>query len=211
MTEKQQQELLMNYRLAYLADTMVNWCPELGTVLANDEVSEGFSVRGGHPVIRKTMKQWSLRITAYAERLLQGLDQIDWSDSIKEIQKNWIGRSEGGSLLFSLKGSENKLEIFTTRPDTIFGATFMVLAPEHELVDKITTPECREKVDAYVNWAKNRSERERMSEVKKVSGEFTGAYAINPFTGFPIPIWIADYVLMGYGTGAIMFAKRKHG
>jgi len=204
MTEKQQQELLMNYRLAYLADTMVNWCPELGTVLANDEVSEGFSVRGGHPVIRKTMKQWSLRITAYAERLLQGLDQIDWSDSIKEIQKNWIGRSEGGSLLFSLKGSENKLEIFTTRPDTIFGATFMVLAPEHELVDKITTPECREKVDAYVNWAKNRSERERMSEVKKVSGEFTGAYAINPFTGFPIPIWIADYVLMGYGTGAIM-------
>jgi leucyl-tRNA synthetase len=203
-TEKQQQELLMNYRLAYLADTMVNWCPELGTVLANDEVSEGFSVRGGHPVIRKTMKQWSLRITAYAERLLNGLNDIDWSDSIKEIQKNWIGRSEGGSLLFSLKGSENKLEIFTTRPDTIFGATFMVLAPEHELVNVITTTECREKVDAYVNWAKNRSERERMSEVKKVSGEFTGAYAINPFTGFPIPIWIADYVLMGYGTGAIM-------
>ena len=341
MTEKQQQELLMNYRLAYLADTMVNWCPELGTVLANDEVSEGFSVRGGHPVIRKTMKQWSLRITAYAERLLQGLDQIDWSDSIKEIQKNWIGRSEGGSINFHLplppsKGGgspryyttdpltwstsvvnaqemrknpteaeailwnylkakqtgykirrqhpianyiadfvciEKKLiievdggiheqtkeedkertkvlneygfsvirfkneevigniedvvqkikyelskkkilpfgedlggviEIFTTRPDTIFGATFMVLAPEHELVNVITTPECREKVDAYVNWAKNRSERERMSEVKKVSGEFTGAYAINPFTGFPIPIWIADYVLMGYGTGAIM-------
>ncbi len=203
-TEKQQQELLMNYRLAYLADTMVNWCPELGTVLANDEVSEGFSVRGGHPVIRKTMKQWSLRITAYAERLLNGLNDIDWSDSIKEIQKNWIGRSEGGSLLFSLKDSENKLEIFTTRPDTIFGATFMVLAPEHELVNVITTTECREKVDAYVNWAKNRSERERMSEVKKVSGEFTGAYAINPFTGKPIPIWIADYVLMGYGTGAIM-------
>jgi len=203
-TEKQKQELLMNYRLAYLADTMVNWCPELGTVLANDEVSEGFSVRGGHPVIRKTMKQWSLRITAYAERLLNGLNDIDWSDSIKEIQKNWIGRSEGGSLLFNLKDSENKLEIFTTRPDTIFGATFMVLAPEHELVNVITTTECREKVDAYVNWTKNRSERERMSEVKKVSGEFTGAYAINPFTGKPIPIWIADYVLMGYGTGAIM-------
>jgi len=203
-TEKQQQELFMNYRLAYLADTMVNWCSELGTVLANDEVSEGFSVRGGHPVIRKTMKQWSLRITAYAERLLNGLNDIDWSDSIKEIQKNWIGRSEGGSLLFNLKDSENKLEIFTTRPDTIFGATFMVLAPEHELVNVITTTECREKVDAYVNWTKNRSERERMSEVKKVSGEFTGAYAINPFTGKPIPIWIADYVLMGYGTGAIM-------
>jgi len=340
-TEKQQQELLMNYRLAYLADTMVNWCPELGTVLANDEVSEGFSVRGGHPVIRKTMKQWSLRITAYAERLLNGLNDIDWSDSIKEIQKNWIGRSEGGSINFHLllppsKGGgrpryyttdpltwstsvvnaqemrknpteaeailwnylkakqtgykirrqhpivnyiadfvciEKKLiievdggiheqtkeedeertkvlneygfsvirfkneevigniedvvqkikyelskkkvhpfgedlggviEIFTTRPDTIFGATFMVLAPEHELVSEITTPECHEKVDAYVNWTKNRSERERMSEVKKVSGEFTGAYAINPFTGKPIPIWIADYVLMGYGTGAIM-------
>ncbi len=386
MPEKQQQEILMNYRLAYLAETAVNWCPALGTVLANDEVSEGFSVRGGHPVERKNMKQWLLRITAYADRLLAGLNTIDWSESIKEIQRNWIGRSEGGSMRFEVLNhplspsvgggtsattnlpenkdstsihraymtsdpqtfnllkdrsremrkapteaenilwqklrnsqigyrirrqqiidnyivdfvclpkktiievdgpihdfrkstdaqrseylellgyeilrfkneevianpdgvaqqisnfldskvlplgedlggveqpefenetnalspsvgggthvSENfEIEVFTTRPDTIFGATFMVLAPEHELVSKITTPECREKIESYLAWAKNRSERERMTEVKKVSGEFTGAYAINPFTGQPIPIWIADYVLMGYGTGAIM-------
>ncbi len=206
MSEKEQQEILMNYRLAYLAETAVNWCSALGTVLANDEVSEGYSVRGGHPVERKKMKQWLLRITAYADRLLEGLNTIDWSESIKEIQRNWIGRSEGGSMRFEVKdqpGTE-PIEVFTTRPDTIFGATFMVLAPEHELVSKITTPECRKKVETYLSWAKNRSERERMTEVKKVSGEFTGAYAINPFTNQPIPVWIADYVLMGYGTGAIM-------
>ncbi|MFH1118364.1 MAG: leucine--tRNA ligase [Bacteroidota bacterium] len=204
LTEKEQQELLMNYRLAYLADTMVNWCPALGTVLANDEVSEGFSVRGGHPVERKSMKQWLLRITAYADRLLEGLDRIEWPESIKEIQRNWIGRSEGCSAQFAIKKFDQKLEIFTTRADTMFGVTFMVLAPEHPFVAGITTPEYRDKVDAYVHWAKNRSERERMSEVKKVTGEFTGAYAINPFNGQEIPVWVADYVLMGYGTGAIM-------
>jgi leucyl-tRNA synthetase len=202
--EKQQQELLMNYRLAYLADTLVNWCPALGTVLANDEVSEGFSVRGGHPVERKTMKQWLLRITAYNDRLLEGLDRIDWPENIKEVQRNWIGRSEGCSAQFAIKNFHQKLEIFTTRADTMFGVTFMVLAPEHSFVAEITTPECREKVDAYLHWAKNRSERERMTEVKKISGEFTGAYAINPLNGEEIPIWVADYVLMGYGTGAIM-------
>jgi len=217
MTEKAQQEILMNYRLAYLAETAVNWCPALGTVLANDEVSEGRSVRGGHPVEKKKMKQWLLRITAYADRLLNGLSTIDWTESIKEIQRNWIGRSEGGSMKFKVNlpltrtgedlggvPDHPEIEVFTTRPDTIFGATFMVLAPEHELVSQITTPDCRAKVEAYVGWAKNRSERERMTEVKKVSGEFTGSYAENPFTGQPIPIWIADYVLMGYGTGAIM-------
>lgn len=203
-SEQEKQQVLMNYRLAYLANTWVNWCPELGTVLANDEVSNGLSVRGGHPVERKIMKNWALRISAYADRLLKGLEQLDWSDSIKEIQKNWIGRSEGGALTFALKGHQETMEVFTTRPDTIFGATFMVVAPEHELVSKITTPAFREDIDAYVAWAKNRSERERMSEVKKVSGAFTGAYAINPFNGAEIPIWIADYVLMGYGTGAIM-------
>ncbi len=206
MSEKQQQEILMNYRLAYLAETAVNWCPELGTVLANDEVSEGHSVRGGHPVERKMMKQWLLRITAYADRLLAGLNTIDWTESIKEIQRNWIGRSEGGSMRFVLEKHNDiePIEVFTTRPDTIFGATFMVLAPEHELVLTITTPKYREKIEAYVNWAKNRTERERMTEVKKVSGEFTGGYAVNPFTNQLISIWIADYVLMGYGTGAIM-------
>ena len=204
MSEKQQQELLMNYRLAYLADTLVNWCPALGTVLANDEVSEGFSVRGGHPVERKTMKQWLLRITAYNDRLLGGLDRIDWPENIKEIQRNWIGRSEGCSAQFAIKNFDQKLEIFTTRADTMFGVTFMVLAPEHPYVVEITTPECREKVEDYLHWAKNRSERERMTEVKKISGEFTGAYAINPLNGEEIPIWVADYVLMGYGTGAIM-------
>lgn len=219
-SEKQQQDILMNYRLAYLADTAVNWCPALGTVLANDEVSEGHSVRGGHPVERKMMKQWLLRITAYADRLLDGLNTIDWSDSIKEIQRNWIGKSEGGSIRFAVKEHNvPAIEVFTTRPDTIFGATFMVLAPEHELVESITTAEQKEKVKAYVAWAKNRSERERMTEVKKVSGEFTGAYAVNPFTKQAIPVWIADYVLMGYGTGAIMavpahdsrdFAFAKH-
>lgn len=202
--EQEKQKLLMHYRLAYLADTMVNWCPALGTVLANDEVSEGLSVRGGHPVERKSMKQWLLRITAYSERLLKGLDQLDWSDSIKDIQRNWIGKSVGGSIQFRLQNSEHQIEVFTTRPDTIFGATFMVLAPEHELVMQITTPEEKSAVENYIQKTKNRSERERMAEVKKVSGQFTGAYAINPFTNKPIPVWIADYVLMGYGTGAIM-------
>lgn len=205
-SEKQQQELLMNYRLAYLSNTMVNWCPDLGTVLANDEVKEGLSERGGHPVEKKMMKQWSLRITAYGQRLLDGLDGLDWPDSLKEMQKNWIGRSEGASVIFKLqnKHADEKIEVFTTRPDTLFGATFMVLAPEHELVDKITTSDKKEEVDKYVTWAKNRSERERMTEVKNISGEFTGAYAINPLTNKEIPIWIADYVLAGYGTGAIM-------
>jgi leucyl-tRNA synthetase len=204
MTEKEQQDMLMNYRLAYLSETMVNWCPKLGTVLANDEVKEGFSVRGGHPVERKKMKQWLLRITAYAQRLLDGLDEIEWSDSIKEIQRNWIGRSEGATIFFPIKDHNLSLEVFTTRPDTIFGSTFMVIAPEHEWVDMITAPEYEGKVKEYAEWAKNRSERERMSEVKTVSGQFTGAYCTNPFTDEAIPIFIADYVLAGYGTGAIM-------
>ncbi|HMM12132.1 MAG TPA: leucine--tRNA ligase [Bacteroidales bacterium] len=204
MGERRQQEILMQYRLAYLDNTMVNWCPALGTVLANDEVSEGLSVRGGHPVERKSMKQWLLRITAYADRLLEGLETIDWSDSLKEIQRNWIGKSTGGAIRFRLDGYDDFIEVFTTRPDTIFGATFMVLAPEHELVERITTVTQKAEVEAYVQRTKNRSERERMAEVKKVSGAFTGAYAINPFTNEKIPVWIADYVLMGYGTGAIM-------
>lgn len=203
-TEKQQQEIIMHYRLAFLSDTMVNWCPELGTVLANDEVKEGVSERGGHPVERKLMKQWSLRITAYAQRLLDGLENVDWPDSLKEMQRNWIGRSEGAAINFQVKGQDKPLEVFTTRPDTIFGASFMVLAPEHEWVPAITTPENKETVEAYITAAKNRSERERQAEVKNITGAFTGAYAINPFTKQEVPIWIADYVLMGYGTGAIM-------
>ncbi len=202
--EKERQAVLMNYRLAYLADTFVNWCPKLGTVLANDEVKEGYSVRGGHPVHRKKMKQWFLRITAYAERLLDGLDKIDWSDSLKEIQKNWIGRSEGATIFFPLKAHPGSIEVFTTRPDTIFGATFMVLAPEHELVDRITTDDCREAVNAYIDQARSKSEKERMSDVKTVSGQFTGGYAVHPFTEEAIPVYVADYVLAGYGTGAIM-------
>jgi len=204
MSEEEQQEILMNYRLAYISETMVNWCPALGTVLANDEVKEGLSERGGHPVERKLMKQWLLRISAYAQRLLDGLEKLEWSDSIKEIQRNWIGRSEGASVIFNIKGFEDTVEVFTTRPDTLWGATFMVMAPEHELIEKITTPEQKEKIENYVAWAKNRSERERMTEVKKVTGEFTGAYGINPLTGEEVPIWVADYVLSGYGTGAIM-------
>jgi leucyl-tRNA synthetase len=207
MSEKQQQQVLMHYRLAYLSETLVNWCPELGTVLANDEVSNGFSVRGGHPVERKMMRQWQLRITAYAQRLLDGLDKIDWSDSLKEIQRNWIGRSEGAELGFPVianNGDQLEIEVFTTRPDTIFGASYMVLAPEHELVEQITTAEQAKAVEDYVHWAKNRSDRERMSEVKKVSGVFTGAHATNPLNNEKIQVWIADYVLMGYGTGAIM-------
>ena len=204
-SEKEQQEMLMNYRLAYLADTMVNWCPALGTVLANDEVSEGFSVRGGHPVERKTMKQWSLRITAYADRLLKGLDEIDWSDSIKEVQRNWIGKSEGAMIKFPIKGHENLfMEIFTTRPDTIFGVTYMTFAPEHDYVKMITSLDRKEAVEKYITETKNRSERERIADVKRISGEFTGAYAINPFTNEEVPIWVGDYVLAGYGTGAVM-------
>jgi leucyl-tRNA synthetase len=202
-SEKQQQEILMNYRLAYLGNSVVNWCPQLGTVLANDEVINGLSERGGYPVERKKMKQWSLRITAYAQRLLDGLDKIDWPEPLKDIQTNWIGRSEGASIFFEIKGYEEKFEIFTTRPDTIFGATFMVLAPEHEIISEITTCEYKSEVEEYICWSKSRSEIERMAE-KKVSGQFTGSYAINPFTKAEIPIFIADYVLMGYGTGAIM-------
>ncbi|MBO6050552.1 MAG: leucine--tRNA ligase [Bacteroidales bacterium] len=204
MSEKEQQEVLMNYRLAYQAEALVNWCPELGTVLANDEVVDGLSVRGGFPVVRKSMKQWLLRITAYAERLLSDLDTVDWNESIKEVQRNWVGKSMGASVIFKVDGKDIDLEVFTTRADTLFGTTFMVLAPEHELVSAITTPEHRTEVEEYIAHAKNRSERERMAEVRKVSGAFTGAYGINPITGAKLPIWIADYVLMGYGTGAIM-------
>jgi leucyl-tRNA synthetase len=202
--EKEQQDILMNYRIAFRAESSVNWCPELGTVLANDEVSEGLSIRGGYPVEKKLMMQWMLRITAYADRLLEGLDDLDWNESIKEIQRNWIGKSKGASIWFDIENSEKKIEVFTTRPDTIYGATFMVLAPEHELVAEITSKEQEKAVADYVAWTNSRTEVERMSEVKKVSGEFTGAYAINPLNGNKIPIWIADYVLMGYGTGAIM-------
>ncbi len=204
MSEKAQQEMLMHYRLAYLSDTMVNWCPALGTVLANDEVKDGFSERGGHPVEKKLMKQWSLRITAYAQRLLDGLETIEWSENVKEIQRNWIGRSEGASVNFKIKDHDELIEVFTTRPDTLFGATFMVLAPEHEHVEQIVTDNRREKVMEYITYAKNRSERDRMTEVKSITGEFTGAYGINPLNGESVPIWIADYVLSGYGTGAIM-------
>lgn len=200
------EEVLQNYRLAFIQETTVNWCEELGTVLANEEVKDGFSERGGFPVIKKPMKQWFLRITAYAQRLLDGLETIDWSDSIKEIQRNWIGRSEGASVHFKIDNDNQgrALEIFTTRPDTIYGATFMVIAPEHEWVDDLITEDQKEEATGYVNWAKNRSERERMSDVKQVTGTFTGSYCVNPFTGKRIPIWIADYVLGGYGTGAVM-------
>ncbi|HYW95384.1 MAG TPA: leucine--tRNA ligase [Bacteroidales bacterium] len=204
MDEKQQQEVLMHYRIAYQSYAMVNWCPALGTVLANDEVKEGVSVRGGHPVEQKKMKQWLLRVTAYAQRLLDGLDTIEWSESLTEIQRNWIGRSEGADLFFKIKNTDIALEIFTTRPDTIFGATFMVLAPESEMTEKITTPEQKEVVEKYVAETKKRSERERMMETRTATGAFTGAYAIHPFTGEDIPVWISDYVLAGYGTGAIM-------
>jgi len=203
-SQEEQQRILLNYRLTYLADTWVNWCPQLGTVLANEEVKDGVSERGGYPVERKLMKQWSMRITAYAERLLQGLNEIDWTESIKESQRNWIGKSEGSSLEFKVQSSKFKVEVFTTRPDTIFGVTFLTLAPEHELVNEITTPEYKAAVDEYVTYAKNRSERDRMSEVKKITGQFTGAYAVHPFNNTLIPIWIGDYVLAGYGTGAVM-------
>ena len=204
MDERQRQETLLNYRLAYRADTTVNWCEGLGTVLANDEVVNGLSVRGGYPVVQKRMKQWLLRVSAYAERLLEGMERLDWSDSLKEIQRNWIGRSTGAQLFFAIKDSVRKLEIFTTRPDTIFGSTFMVIAPEHEMVGELTVPERRQEVEAYLAETKKRSERERMADTKRVSGVFTGSYAINPFNGRELPIYISDYVLAGYGTGAIM-------
>ena len=203
MDEKQKSDTLMNYRIAYLGNTMVNWCPKLGTVLANDEVSEGVSIRGGYPVEQKLMYQWCLRVSAYAQRLLDGLDTIDWTDSLKETQRNWIGRSEGAEMRFPIDGSDVELEIFTTRADTVFGVTFMVLAPESEYVEKVTTPEHSEEVKAYIDSIKNKTERERMID-KKVSGVFTGSYAVNPLTGKKIPVWVSDYVLAGYGTGAIM-------
>ena len=203
-TEKKQ-EILLNYRLAFRAETMVNWCPALGTVLANDEVINGKSERGGYPVYQKKMTQWSMRITAYSERLLQGLDNLDWSDAVKDSQRNWIGKSTGASIIFPLQeNNEIGIEVFTTRPDTIFGVSFLTLAPEHELIKKITTPEQKEAVEAYIEATSKRSERERMSDVKTISGVFTGAYAQHPITKQPIPIWIGDYVLAGYGTGAVM-------
>ena len=201
--DKRQQEVLMNYRIAYLGETMVNWCPKLGTVLANDEVVDGVSERGGYPVVQKKMKQWCLRVSAYSQRLLDGLDTIDWTDSIKETQRNWIGRSEGTEMEFSVKDSDVKFTIFTTRADTIFGVTFMVLAPESELVHQLTTPEQKAEVEAYLEATRKRTERERIAD-RKVSGVFSGSYALNPFTGDAIPVWISDYVLAGYGTGAIM-------
>jgi leucyl-tRNA synthetase len=203
-SEEEQQKTLLNYRLAYLANSMVNWCPELGTVLANEEVKDGLSERGGYPVFKVNMRQWFLRITAYADRLLNDLDTIDWTDALKEQQRNWIGRSEGASINFKLDGHDDIIEVFSTRPDTIFGATFMVLAPEHELVAKITTADQKEEIEKYIEYAGKRSERDRMSEVKTITGCFTGAYAVNEFTGEKIPVWIADYVLAGYGTGAVM-------
>ena len=203
MDEARQREELMNYRLAYLGETMVNWCPQLGTVLANDEVVDGVSERGGYPVVQKKMKQWCLRVSAYAGRLLEGLDSLDWTDSIKETQRNWIGRSEGTEMQFSVKDSDLKFTIFTTRADTIFGVTFMVLAPESELVAQLTTEAQRADVEAYLEATKKRTERERIAD-RRVTGVFTGSYAINPFTGDEIPVWVSDYVLAGYGTGAIM-------
>ncbi|HAN65753.1 MAG TPA: leucine--tRNA ligase, partial [Chitinophagaceae bacterium] len=198
------EEILMEYRLAYSAYGEVNWCEALGTVLANDEVVNGVSERGGHPVVRKKMRQWYLRITEYADRLLEGLDKVSFSDAMKDMQRNWIGRSEGAELSFGIKGHDEKINVYTTRPDTIFGVDFLVLAPEHELVQSITTGAQRLAIDEYLAYVKSRSERERMSEVKQITGCFTGAYAWHPFTGQPIPVWIAEYVLAGYGTGAIM-------
>ena len=203
-SEKQQQKVLLRYRLTYLAETEVNWCPQLGTVLANDEIVNGVSERGGYPVVRKKMKQWSMRITDYAKRLLDGLDAIDWPQPLKDTQRNWIGRSKGASVIFKIKNRDEEIEVFTTRPDTIFGVSFMTLAPEHDLVDKLTTIEQRIDVGKYIEATAKRTERERLSEVKRITGVFTGAYAQHPFTGEEIPIWIGDYVLAGYGTGAVM-------
>ena len=203
LSEREQQERLMQYRIAYLADTKVNWCPELGTVLANDEVSEGLSVRGGYPVEQRIMRQWCLRVSAYAPRLLEGLDRLDWTDSLKDTQRNWIGRSEGAEMQFDIKGQDAPITIFTTRADTVFGVTFMVLAPESEYVERLTTDEQRSEVEQYLAWVKHRTERERIAD-RKVTGVFSGSYAINPLTNAEIPIYISDYVLAGYGTGAIM-------
>ena len=202
-SEKEQQQILMNYRIAYLGEMMVNWCPQLGTVLANDEVVEGVSVRGGYPVVQKKMRQWCLRVSAYAQRLLDGLDHIQWTDSLKETQRNWIGRSEGAEVKFKVKDSDVEFVIFTTRADTMYGVTFMVLAPESEFVAKVTTAAQQAEVDAYLDRTKKRTERDRIAD-RSVTGVFTGSYAINPFTGEAVPIWVSDYVLAGYGTGAIM-------
>ena len=206
MCEEEKEKVLMNYRIAYLGETSVNWCPQLGTVLANDEVKEGLSVRGGYPVEQKKMSQWQLRVSAYAERLLGGLDSLDWTDSLKEMQRNWIGKSLGTEVVFKVESGEKTKDvtIFTTRVDTIFGVTFMVLAPESDLVDELTAPECRKAVEEYVSYVKKKTERERISETKTVTGVFSGAYGINPLTGDRIPVWISEYVLAGYGTGAIM-------
>ncbi|MCH2233492.1 MAG: leucine--tRNA ligase [Crocinitomicaceae bacterium] len=203
-SEKEQSDILMNYRLTFLADSWVNWCPELGTVLANDEIKDGVSERGGHPVEQKLMRQWSMRITAYAERLLQGSESIDWTDAIKEQQRNWIGKSAGASVEFKVENSDKVIEVFTTRPDTIYGVNFVVLAPEHEYVSELTTAEQKDAVEAYVREASLKSERDRQSDVKNISGVFTGAYAIHPFTGEKVAIWLGDYVLASYGTGAVM-------
>ena len=203
-SEKEQQAILLKYRLTFLAEAEVNWCPDLGTVLANDEVINGLSERGGYPVVRKKMTQWMMRITAYADRLLTGLDGLDWSDAIKEAQRNWIGKSKGASIFFDVVGNEEKIEVFTTRPDTVFGVSYVTLAPEHPLVAEITTEENKAKVDAYVDYTSKRSERDRLADAKNITGEFTGAYAIHPFTGKQVPIWIGDYVLASYGTGAVM-------
>ncbi|MBC7696131.1 MAG: leucine--tRNA ligase [Burkholderiales bacterium] len=208
-SEKEQSDVLMAYRIAYLGEAYVNWCPALGTVLANDEIKDGVSERGGHPVERKMMKQWSMRISAYAQRLLNGLDTLDWTDSLKEAQRNWIGKSEGTSLKFKIQSFDSAqgdkyIEVFTTRPDTVFGVSFVTLAPEHELVKNLTTPENKVAVEAYVAQAKNRSERERQADINKITGVFTGSYVEHPFNGKQIPIWIGDYVLAGYGTGAVM-------
>ncbi len=218
-SEADKQDILLNYRMAYRAETTVNWCPALGTVLANDEVKDGKSERGGYPVYQKKMMQWSMRITAYSDRLLRGLNGLDWSEAVKESQRNWIGKSEGALVKFGIKGSDDFIEVFTTRPDTIFGVSFVTLAPEHELVSKITTPEQKEAVEAYIEATSKRSERDRMADVKTISGVFTGAYAEHPITKEPVPIWLGDYVLAGYGTGAVMavpagderdFAFAKH-
>ena len=204
LATKEQQKILLNYRIAYLADSWVNWCPALGTVLANDEVKDGYSERGGHPVEQKLMKQWSLRIAAYADRLLTSLNDLDWTDPIKEMQRNWIGKSEGAAIQFSLVDHAEKIEVFSTRPDTIFGATFLVLAPEHELVNQITKADYKDAVAAYQKSAAIKSERDRMSDVKTITGQFTGAYVQHPFLDVQIPVWIGDYVLASYGTGAVM-------
>lgn len=203
-TEKEQQTILLKYRLSYLANTTVNWCPALGTVLSNDEVKDGFSERGGHPVIRKNMMQWMMRITAYSERLLQGLEKIDWPEPVKEMQRNWIGKSIGAEFDFVLEDHDYKIKVFTTRLDTVFGVSYLALAPEHQLVNKIVTSDKKKEVEEYVEVAKNRSERDRMTDVKHITGAFTGAYVIHPFSGEKIPVWVADYVLAGYGTGAVM-------